>query len=149
MLMQKSSQLKQTFDILSYTVQHLFILYMSSMFKLTTIVNITDLFISAYSKTRSLCSMCLFLLQQPHHILQKRLLEAKLSRGQMNMCTNNGGVLLNSNHLNLHEDEDEEDEGFIYVPCRVSSWDVYGDWSCLFPTLRLRAGSDNYSWMMY
>ncbi|XP_029010811.1 nuclear receptor-interacting protein 3-like isoform X2 [Betta splendens] len=61
---------------------------------------------------------------QPHHILQKRQLEAKLCRGQMNMCTvtSNGGVLLNSTHLNVHEDEDEDD--FIFVPCRCLGREV-------------------------
>lgn len=97
-------------------------------------VNITDLFLSSNSSGMGIKSwtvffffyivlfLLLFLLQQPHHILQKRLLEAKMSRGRMNMCgvtTNNGSVLLSSNHLNLHKDENEEDEDFIYVPCKV------------------------------
>ncbi|XP_041795714.1 nuclear receptor-interacting protein 3-like [Chelmon rostratus] len=58
---------------------------------------------------------------QPHHILQKRLLEAKLSRGRMSMCgvtPNNGGLLLSCRHINSHEDEEEEEEDFIYVPCK-------------------------------
>ncbi|XP_071347470.1 nuclear receptor-interacting protein 3-like [Trachinotus anak] len=64
---------------------------------------------------------------QPHHILQKRLLEAKLSRGRMTMCgvtTNNGGVLLSCSHLNSHEDEEEEEEDFIYVPCKYLGQEV-------------------------
>ncbi|XP_044048333.1 nuclear receptor-interacting protein 3-like [Siniperca chuatsi] len=64
---------------------------------------------------------------QPHHILQKRLLEAKLSRGRMNMCgvtPNNGGVLLSRTHLNSHEDEEEEEEDFIYVPCNCLGQEV-------------------------
>ncbi|XP_022612073.1 nuclear receptor-interacting protein 3 isoform X2 [Seriola dumerili] len=63
---------------------------------------------------------------QPHHILQKRLLEAKLSRGRMNMCgvtPNNGGVLLSS-HLNSHKDEEEEEENFIYVPSKCLGQEV-------------------------
>ncbi|XP_041652273.1 nuclear receptor-interacting protein 3-like [Cheilinus undulatus] len=55
---------------------------------------------------------------QPHHIIQKRLLEAKLSQGRINMCgvtQNNGGILLNCSRLNSNE-EDEEDR--IYVPCK-------------------------------
>ncbi|XP_076588257.1 nuclear receptor-interacting protein 3-like [Chaetodon auriga] len=58
---------------------------------------------------------------QPHHILQKRLLETKLSRGRMNMCgvtPNKGGVLLSCPRLNSHEDEEEEEGDFIYVPCK-------------------------------
>ncbi|XP_045892844.1 nuclear receptor-interacting protein 3-like [Micropterus dolomieu] len=64
---------------------------------------------------------------QPHHILQKRLLEAKMSRGRINMCgvtPNNGGVLLTRDHLNSHEDEEEEEEGFIYVPCNCLGQEV-------------------------
>ncbi|KAM9352306.1 nuclear receptor-interacting protein 3-like [Symphorus nematophorus] len=56
---------------------------------------------------------------QPHHILQKRLLEAKLSRGRMNLCgvtPNNGSVLLSRSRLNSHENEEDEEEDFIYVP---------------------------------
>ncbi|XP_023254685.1 nuclear receptor-interacting protein 3 isoform X2 [Seriola lalandi dorsalis] len=63
---------------------------------------------------------------QPHHILQKRLLEAKLSRGRMNMCgvtPNNGEVLL-SGHLNSHKDEEEEEENFIYVPSKCLGQEV-------------------------
>ncbi|KAM3609222.1 uncharacterized protein V6R79_011290 [Siganus canaliculatus] len=58
---------------------------------------------------------------QPHHILQKRLLEAKFSRGRTNMCRvtpNNRDLLLNCHHFNLHEDEEEEEEDFIHVPCK-------------------------------
>uniref|UniRef100_A0A3Q1GAS5 Nuclear receptor interacting protein 3 n=1 Tax=Acanthochromis polyacanthus TaxID=80966 RepID=A0A3Q1GAS5_9TELE len=58
---------------------------------------------------------------QPHNILQKRLLEAKLSRGRMNMCgvtPNSGGILLSCKNLNSHEDEKEEEEDFIHVPCK-------------------------------
>ncbi|XP_051237687.1 nuclear receptor-interacting protein 3-like [Dicentrarchus labrax] len=63
---------------------------------------------------------------QPHHILQKRLLEAKLSRGRMRMCgvtPNNGGVLLSCNHLNSHEENEEEDD-FMYVPCKCLGQEV-------------------------
>ncbi|XP_026221487.1 nuclear receptor-interacting protein 3 [Anabas testudineus] len=59
---------------------------------------------------------------QPHHILQKRLLETKMSRGRMNMCgvkPNNGDVLLSCNQLNLNkDDDDEEEEDFICVACK-------------------------------
>ncbi|XP_010777865.1 nuclear receptor-interacting protein 3-like, partial [Notothenia coriiceps] len=51
---------------------------------------------------------------QPHHILQKRLLESKLSRGRMN----NEGISLSCTHINSHEDEEEEEDDFIYVPCK-------------------------------
>lgn len=63
-----------------------------------------------------------FSLQQPHHILQKRLLEAKLSRGQVcGMTPNKGGVLLSRAHLKSHDKEEEEEEDdLIYVPCKVS-----------------------------
>nr|XP_046250273.1 nuclear receptor-interacting protein 3-like [Scatophagus argus] len=64
---------------------------------------------------------------QPHHILQKRLLETKLSRGRMKICggtPNNGGVLLSSSHLNSHEEEEEEEEDFIYVPCKCLGQEV-------------------------
>uniref|UniRef100_A0A3Q0QTT9 Aspartic peptidase DDI1-type domain-containing protein n=1 Tax=Amphilophus citrinellus TaxID=61819 RepID=A0A3Q0QTT9_AMPCI len=57
---------------------------------------------------------------QPHNILQKRLLEAKLSRGRINMCgvtPNNTEVHLSCHHLNSHEDEEED---FIFVPCKVA-----------------------------
>ncbi|XP_074533948.1 nuclear receptor-interacting protein 3-like [Halichoeres trimaculatus] len=57
---------------------------------------------------------------QPHHIIQKRLLEAKLTRGRMSMCAetqNNRGVFLNCSHLHSNEDEDDE-EDLIYVPCK-------------------------------
>ncbi|XP_030587973.1 nuclear receptor-interacting protein 3 isoform X2 [Archocentrus centrarchus] len=56
--------------------------------------------------------------QGPHNILQKRLLEAKLSRGRINMCgvtPNNTEVHLSCHHLNSHEDEEED---FIFVPCK-------------------------------
>ncbi|XP_026168316.1 nuclear receptor-interacting protein 3 isoform X2 [Mastacembelus armatus] len=66
--------------------------------------------------------------QGPHHILQKRLLEAKLSRGRMNMCgmtPNTVGVLLRSSHLNSQdEDEDEEEGDIIYVPCKCLGQEV-------------------------
>ncbi|XP_028288041.1 nuclear receptor-interacting protein 3-like [Parambassis ranga] len=55
---------------------------------------------------------------QPHNILQKRLLEAKLSRGRVNTC---GGVLLRCSHLNSQE---EEEEDFIQVPCKCSGQEV-------------------------
>ncbi|XP_018549068.1 nuclear receptor-interacting protein 3 [Lates calcarifer] len=64
---------------------------------------------------------------QPHHILQKRLLEAKLSRGRMNMCgvtPNNGGLLLSRSRFNSHEDEEEEEEDFIYVPGKCLGQEV-------------------------
>ncbi|KAM7397149.1 hypothetical protein PAMP_020145 [Pampus punctatissimus] len=65
---------------------------------------------------------------QPHHILQKRLLEAKMSRGRINMCgvttPNNNAVLLTCSHLNSHEDEEEEEEDFIYVPCQCLGHEV-------------------------
>ncbi|KAI3371016.1 hypothetical protein L3Q82_023670, partial [Scortum barcoo] len=64
---------------------------------------------------------------QPHHILQKRLLEAKLSRGRMNMCgvtPNNAGLRLSCTHLHSHEDEEDEEEGFIYVPSKCLGQDV-------------------------
>ncbi|XP_010736972.3 nuclear receptor-interacting protein 3 [Larimichthys crocea] len=58
---------------------------------------------------------------QPHHILQKRLLEAKLSQGRMNMCgvtQNSGGVLLSCTQFSSHGDEEDKEEDFIYVPCK-------------------------------
>ncbi|XP_078023687.1 nuclear receptor-interacting protein 3-like isoform X3 [Epinephelus lanceolatus] len=59
---------------------------------------------------------------QPHHILQKRLLEAKLTRGRMNLCgvtPNSGALLLTCSQFNSHQDEEEEEEeDFIYVPCK-------------------------------
>nr|XP_020449092.1 nuclear receptor-interacting protein 3 [Monopterus albus] len=58
---------------------------------------------------------------QPHHILQKRLLEAKRPRGRMNMCgvtPTSGGLLLSGSCFSSHEDEDKEDEDLIYVPCK-------------------------------
>ncbi|XP_035521209.1 nuclear receptor-interacting protein 3-like [Morone saxatilis] len=64
---------------------------------------------------------------QPHHILQKRLLEAKLSRGRMHMCgvtANNGGVLLSCNRLNSHEEDEEEEDAFMYVPCKCLGQEV-------------------------
>ncbi|KAK2842666.1 hypothetical protein Q5P01_012866 [Channa striata] len=64
---------------------------------------------------------------QPHHILQKRLLEAKLSRGRMNMCgvtPNNGGVILSNNHFNSREDEGEEEDDFIHIPCKCLGQEV-------------------------
>ncbi|XP_058500873.1 nuclear receptor-interacting protein 3-like isoform X1 [Solea solea] len=62
---------------------------------------------------------------QPHHILQKRLLEAKL--GRMNMCgvkANSGVVLLSCSHLNSREDDEEMEEDFIHVPCTCLGQDV-------------------------
>ncbi|XP_049430804.1 nuclear receptor-interacting protein 3-like isoform X2 [Epinephelus fuscoguttatus] len=60
--------------------------------------------------------------QGPHHILQKRLLEAKLTRGRMNLCgvtPNSGALLLTCSQFNSHQDEEEEEEeDFIYVPCK-------------------------------
>ncbi|XP_030280578.1 nuclear receptor-interacting protein 3 [Sparus aurata] len=64
---------------------------------------------------------------QPHHIIQKRLLETKMSRGRMNMCSvtpNNGQILLSCTHLNSNEDEEEEEEDFIYVPCKCLGHEV-------------------------
>ncbi|XP_042267968.1 nuclear receptor-interacting protein 3-like isoform X1 [Thunnus albacares] len=65
---------------------------------------------------------------QPHHILQKRLLEAKLTRGRISMCgvttPNNNAVLLTCSHLNSHENEEEEEEDFIYVPCQCLGHEV-------------------------
>ncbi|XP_034541680.1 nuclear receptor-interacting protein 3-like [Notolabrus celidotus] len=63
---------------------------------------------------------------QPHHIIQKRLLESKLTRGRMNMCgeTQNSGVLLNCSHLHSYEDEEEEEEDLIYVPCTCLGQEV-------------------------
>ncbi|KAM7415122.1 hypothetical protein PAMA_019783 [Pampus argenteus] len=62
---------------------------------------------------------------QPHHILQKRLLEAKMSRGRINMTpNNNASVLLTCSHLNSHQDEEEEEEDFIYVPCQCLGHEV-------------------------
>uniref|UniRef100_UPI0037E9C418 nuclear receptor-interacting protein 3-like isoform X1 n=1 Tax=Semicossyphus pulcher TaxID=241346 RepID=UPI0037E9C418 len=60
---------------------------------------------------------------QPHHIIQKRLLESKLTRGRFNMCgltQHNGGLLMNCSRLNSNEDEEEEEEDLIQVPCKVS-----------------------------
>ncbi|XP_069018932.1 nuclear receptor-interacting protein 3-like [Embiotoca jacksoni] len=60
---------------------------------------------------------------QPHNILQKRMLESKLSRGRINMCgvtPNNGGLL----RQNSHEDEKEEEEDFIHVPCKCLGQEV-------------------------
>lgn len=62
---------------------------------------------------------------QPHHILQKRLLEAKRSQGRMNVCgvtPTNGAVLLNCTRF--HSDEEEEEEDFIYVPCECLGQEV-------------------------
>ncbi|XP_071761030.2 nuclear receptor-interacting protein 3-like [Centroberyx gerrardi] len=59
----------------------------------------------------------------PHLILQKRLLEAKLTRGRLNMCgvtPNHSGVFLSRSHLRSHEEEEEEEEDLIYVPCKCS-----------------------------
>ncbi|KAM9375839.1 nuclear receptor-interacting protein 3-like [Pholidichthys leucotaenia] len=66
---------------------------------------------------------------QPHNILQKRLLEAKLSQGRMNMCSvkpNNGGVLLSRNRINSRQDEEEEEqeEDLIYVRCKCLGQEV-------------------------
>ncbi|XP_047452313.1 nuclear receptor-interacting protein 3-like isoform X2 [Mugil cephalus] len=58
---------------------------------------------------------------QPHNILQKRLLEAKLSRGRMNMC---GGVLLSRSLVNSHDDENEEEEDLIHVLCKCLGQEV-------------------------
>ncbi|XP_071382085.1 nuclear receptor-interacting protein 3-like [Centroberyx affinis] len=63
----------------------------------------------------------------PHLILQKRLLEAKLTRGRLNMCgvtPNHSGVFLSRSHLRSHEEEEEEEEDFIYVPCKCSGQEV-------------------------
>ncbi|KAL3061013.1 hypothetical protein OYC64_009263 [Pagothenia borchgrevinki] len=57
---------------------------------------------------------------QPHHILQKRLLESKLSRGRMN----NEGISLSCTHINSHEDEEEEADDFVYVPCKCLGQEV-------------------------
>ncbi|XP_029290119.1 nuclear receptor-interacting protein 3-like [Cottoperca gobio] len=59
---------------------------------------------------------------QPHHILQKRMLESKMSRGRM--CADNKGVHLSCTHLHSHEDEEEEEEDFIYVPCKCLGQEV-------------------------
>nr|XP_019934392.1 PREDICTED: nuclear receptor-interacting protein 3 isoform X1 [Paralichthys olivaceus] len=64
---------------------------------------------------------------QPHHILQKRMLEAKLSRERINLCevtVNNGGVLLSCSPLNSREDEEEEREYLIYVQCKCVGQEV-------------------------
>ncbi|KAM9854838.1 nuclear receptor-interacting protein 3-like [Aulostomus maculatus] len=71
---------------------------------------------------------------QPHHILQKRLLEAKLSRGRVTMCgvtPRNNAVLVTRSHLNPHEneeeeegEEEEEEEEFIYVSCKCLGQEV-------------------------
>ncbi|XP_075884739.1 nuclear receptor-interacting protein 3-like [Nelusetta ayraudi] len=64
---------------------------------------------------------------QPHHILQKRLLEAKLSRGRMSLSPGEGGggVLLTLTHFNSDEEEEEEEEGdLIYIPCKCLGRDV-------------------------
>ena len=83
----------------------------------------------------------LSVLQQPHHIIQKRLLETKMSRGRVNMCgvsPNNGQILLSCTHFNSNEDEEEEEEDFIYVPSKVSlyhkvQWTVlYFGWNTYF-----------------
>ncbi|KAM6937905.1 nuclear receptor-interacting protein 3-like [Xenentodon cancila] len=56
---------------------------------------------------------------QPHHILQKRLLEAELAREGLNMrgLTPNRGVLLSRN-------ESEEEEDFIHVACTCFGQEV-------------------------
>ncbi|XP_036961967.1 nuclear receptor-interacting protein 3-like [Acanthopagrus latus] len=64
---------------------------------------------------------------QPHHIIQKRLLETKMSRGRVNMCgvsPNNGQILLSCTHFNSNEDEEEEEEDFIYVPSKCLGHEV-------------------------
>ncbi|XP_035499636.2 nuclear receptor-interacting protein 3-like isoform X1 [Scophthalmus maximus] len=63
---------------------------------------------------------------QPHHILQKRLLQAKLSQERMKMCgvANNGGVLLRCSHLNSHCDEEEDKDDLIYVQCKCFGQEV-------------------------
>ncbi|CAJ1056153.1 nuclear receptor-interacting protein 3-like [Xyrichtys novacula] len=64
---------------------------------------------------------------QPHHIIQRRLLEAKLTRGRLNMCGdthNNGGVLLNCCHLHSNEDEEEDKDELIYVSGKCLGQDV-------------------------
>uniref|UniRef100_UPI0037E850DA nuclear receptor-interacting protein 3-like isoform X2 n=1 Tax=Semicossyphus pulcher TaxID=241346 RepID=UPI0037E850DA len=64
---------------------------------------------------------------QPHHIIQKRLLESKLTRGRFNMCgltQHNGGLLMNCSRLNSNEDEEEEEEDLIQVPCKCLGQDV-------------------------
>ncbi|KAM4572980.1 nuclear receptor-interacting protein 3-like [Odontesthes bonariensis] len=63
---------------------------------------------------------------QPHNILQKRLLEAKLSRGRVKMCgvsANSGGVLLTCRRLSSNEDEKDEDD-FIHVACKCFGQEV-------------------------
>ncbi|CAI5665641.1 unnamed protein product [Oreochromis niloticus] len=62
--------------------------------------------------------------QGPHNILQKRLLEAKLCRGRINMCgvtPNNGEVHLSCSHVNSQEDEEDD---FILVPCKCLGQEV-------------------------
>ncbi|XP_077373286.1 nuclear receptor-interacting protein 3-like isoform X2 [Festucalex cinctus] len=55
---------------------------------------------------------------QPHHILQKRLLEAKLSRGRMPGNSNNSVLLLKRNASNSHDKDNGDEDDFIYVSCK-------------------------------
>ncbi|XP_060892011.1 nuclear receptor-interacting protein 3-like [Labrus mixtus] len=60
---------------------------------------------------------------QPHHIIQKRQLEAKLSQGRM-VTLNNRELLLNLSQFNSNENEEEEEEDLIYVPCKCFGKEV-------------------------
>lgn len=72
--------------------------------------------------------LCLSLLQQPHNILQKRLLEAKLSQGRIDtrgVTPNSRGEQLSCWQLS-NEDEKEEGEDLIYVASKVGGiWTEY------------------------
>ncbi|XP_077424948.1 nuclear receptor-interacting protein 3-like [Vanacampus margaritifer] len=58
---------------------------------------------------------------QPHHILQKRLLEAKLSRGRINGTlpgNSNNSLLLRRNASNSHDKDNGDEDDFIYIFCK-------------------------------
>uniref|UniRef100_A0A665WPU2 Uncharacterized protein n=1 Tax=Echeneis naucrates TaxID=173247 RepID=A0A665WPU2_ECHNA len=58
--------------------------------------------------------------QGPHHILQKRLLEAKLSQGRMNMCR----VTPNNGHVFLNLTGDHLIEGLLHKTTSTSNFSV-------------------------
>ncbi|XP_054633525.1 nuclear receptor-interacting protein 3-like [Dunckerocampus dactyliophorus] len=67
---------------------------------------------------------------QPHHILQKRLLEAKLSsRGRMGVCGlspgNNNFLQLKRNHSKSLDKDDPDEDDFIYVACKCLGQEVH------------------------
>nr|XP_057931884.1 nuclear receptor-interacting protein 3-like isoform X2 [Doryrhamphus excisus] len=66
---------------------------------------------------------------QPHHILQKRLLEAKLSsRGRLGgygLSPGNNNFLLKRNHSKSLDKEDPDEDDFIYVACKCLGQEVH------------------------